>query len=108
MKKTLDKHVCRIQIYNPEYFDMYMKNWYIKNACIPVFSRKYKKEMILLHSEHCWDLPLNIDRKKLSYLDSSGLFHVPAKKSSTLMEDNSINWIGLRCVKGKLVDYQVI
>ena len=49
----LDQHTCRIKVSDPEYFDMYMKNWYIRNACIPVFSRRLKREIILVHSEHC-------------------------------------------------------
>ena len=70
-ERKLEKHTCRIKISNPEYFDMYMKNWYIKDKCIPIFSRKLKKEVILLHSELCWenensctDIPLNLKEGK--------------------------------------------
>ena len=66
----LDQHTCRIRVSDPEYFDMYMKNWYIRNACIPVFSRRLKRELILVHSEHCWEnanscseLPPMLDKK---------------------------------------------
>ena len=79
----LDQHTCRIRVSDPEYFDMYMKNWYIRNACIPVFSRRLKRELILVHSEHCWEnanscseLPPMLDKKVRSALDSNGLLHV--------------------------------
>ena len=52
-QSKLEKHICRVKIPNPEYWDMYMKNWYIRDTCIPVFSRKLKKEIILLHNEYC-------------------------------------------------------
>ena len=93
---------------------MYMKNWYKRNACIPVFSNKLKKEIILLHSEQCWEngnfcseVPENFDAPEKSILDVNGLLHVPAKKSQTLREDGSICWLALRCLMDKLVDYQI-
>ena len=50
-----EKHICRIHVENPEYMDkdMYMKNWYSKNDCIRVFSRRQKKKIIIIHSGHC-------------------------------------------------------
>ena len=114
-QSKLEKHICRVKIPNPEYWDMYMKNWYIRDTCIPVFSRKLKKEIILLHNEHCWEngnpcaeFPQNLDKSEKSFLDTSGLLHIPAIKSGTLLKNGSIYWLALRCVMDKLVDYEVI
>ena len=92
-----------------------MKNWYIRDTCIPVFSRKLKKEIILLHNEYCWEngnpcaeFPQNLDKSEKSFLDTSGLLHIPAIKSGTLLKNGSIYWLALRCVMDKLVDYEVI
>ena len=35
----LKNHMCKIKISNPEYWDLYMKDWYIRKSCIPIFSR---------------------------------------------------------------------
>ena len=47
--KKLKNHMCKVQIEDPEYFDIYMKNWYRRGDCIPVFSKRLKKELIILH-----------------------------------------------------------
>ena len=101
-ENKLEKHMCRICIENPDYMDLYMKNWYRRNDCIPVFSKRLKKEIIILHADHCWEdenfcseLPENFDSSEKSILDENGLLHFPAVKSSTLQK-NSICWLALR------------
>ena len=78
--------MCRLHVPNRDYMNMYMKNWYIRNDCICVFSKRLKKEIILLHSKHCWEeenlcneIPNNFDQKEDSILDENKLLHVPAK-----------------------------
>ena len=94
---------------------MYMKSWYVRNDCIRVFSRRLKKEIILLHSEHCWEkenfcseMPGNFDQKEKSILDENNLLHVPAKKSETVRKDGSICWLALRGTMDKLTDYKIL
>ena len=114
-RRKLEKHICRLNIQNPAYIDMYMKNWYVRNDCIRVFSKRLKKEIILLHSEHCWEkenfcseMPGNFDQKEKSILDENNLLHVPAKKSETVRKDGSICWLALRGTMDKLTDYKIL
>ena len=95
---------------------MYVKNWFIRNACTPVFSKRLNKEIILLHSEHCWEgknfcseIPEQIDTSKKSILDDNGLLHGPAKKSDSVRSDGSICWLAVRGLQlGKMDWYQII
>ena len=36
-QRKLGKHTFKIYIQNPEYVDLYMKNWVKRNDCIQVF-----------------------------------------------------------------------
>ena len=49
-----------------------------------------------------------LEKKVRSALDSNGLLHVSAKKSETIMKDNSINWIALRGAMDKLDNYEIM
>ena len=52
-EKKLSTHMCRKHVQNPDYMDLYVKNWFFRNSCIPVFSKRLKKDIVLLHSELC-------------------------------------------------------
>ena len=41
--RKLLNHMCRVHIKNPSQCELYMKNWFINNECIRVFSEKKKK-----------------------------------------------------------------
>ena len=80
--------------------DLYVKNWFVRNSCIPVFSKRLKKEIVLLHSELCWEekhfcseIPENLDSQEKSVLDVNGRIHGPAKKSGSVVEDRFIIFI---------------
>ena len=95
--------------------DMYTKNWCIRNQCSRVFSRRLKKEIIWIHSEHCWEnenfcreIPAHFDINEQSTLDENNILHVPGKKSQALREDGSICWLALRGTMDKLTGYQII
>ena len=51
----LEKHMYRKHVPNPDDMDMYVKNWIRKNGCIPVLSKRMEKELVILHSENCWE-----------------------------------------------------
>ena len=101
--KKLRSHMCRVQIKDPEYFDIYMKNWYRRGDCIPVFSKRLKKELIILHSENCWegenfcsDIPENVDTTVKSVLDENEIIHTAAmRKNGAVRKDGSICWLEL-------------
>ena len=101
--KKLRSHLCRVQIKDPEYFDIYMKNWYRRGDCIPVFSKRLKKELIILHSENCWegenfcsDIPENFDTTVQSVLDENEIIHTAAmRKNGAVRKDGSICWLEL-------------
>ena len=99
----LRRHFCRKHVSNPEYLDMYVKNWFRPGDCIPVFSRRLQKEIVILHSEGCWkkdnfccELPDNVDENGDSILDDDGLLHGPAKKSGSVREDGSMCWLAVQ------------
>ena len=98
----LKNHMCRIPIEDPEYFDMYMRNWYRIGDCIPVFSKRLKKELIILHSENCWesknscsDIPENVDTSVKATVDENNIIHTAAIKSTALRKDGTICWLEL-------------
>ena len=115
-EQKLRTHMCRKHVPNPDYMDMYVKNWFVRNSCIPVFSKRLKKEIILLHSEHCWDgnnfcseIPENINTSEKSILDDNGLLHGLGKKSDSVRSDGSICWLAVRGLQlGKMDWYQII
>ena len=112
----LRTHMCRKHIPNPDYMDMYVKNWFIRNSCIPVFSKRLEKEIVLLHSEQCWEgkhfcseIPENLDTNEKSVLDDNGLLHGPAEKSGSLGQDGVIFWLAVRgLMLGKMDGYHIL
>ena len=115
-EKKFKTHTCRKHVPNPDYMDLYMKNWFVRNACIPVYSKRLKKEVVLLHTEQCWEkknfcpeIPLNLDITQKSVLDENGLLHGPIKKSHIIGKDGTICWLGVRgLMLGKMDWYQII
>ena len=51
-----ETHMCRIQVTNPTFNSIYMKNWYIQNECIQLFCNEDKKQIAILHSKECVNL----------------------------------------------------
>ena len=101
-EKKLSTHMCRKHVQNPDYMDLYVKNWFVRNSCIPVFSKPLKKEIVLLHSELCWEgknfcseIPENVDSLEKSLLDVNGRIHGPAKKSGSVLKDGTICWLAV-------------
>ena len=101
---------------NPDYIDMYVKNWFIRNACIPVFSKRLKKEIILLHSEHCWEgkkfcteiLNILIQVRCQFWMTMDYCMDLQ-KKSDSVRSDGSICWLAVRGLQlGKMDWYQII
>ena len=93
-----------------------MKNWFVRNACIPVYSKRLKKEVVLLHTEQCWEkknfcpeIPFNLDTTQKSVLDENGLLHGPIKKSHIIGKNGTIDWLGVRgLMLDKMNWYQII
>ena len=94
-----------------------MKNWYVvRDSCIPVFSKRLKKEVVLLHAEQCWEnrnfcseIPGNLETSEKSVLDENGLLHGSIKKSQIIYRDGTICWLGVRgLMQGKMEWYQII
>ena len=114
--QKFETHMCRKHIKNPDYMDMYVKNWVVRNSCIPVFSKLLEKEIILLHSELCWEnknfcqeIPESLDTLEKSVVDDNGRIHGSAKSSGSVEEDGSICWLAVRgLMLGKMEDYQMI
>ena len=82
-KKKLKNHMCRNHVKNPSCGDLYMKNWFVKNACVRIFSEQQQKEVATLHSELCVEnhscsfLPSNFT-SQLIFKDNQDLVHLPA------------------------------
>ena len=60
-----------------------MKNWFIKNACVRVFSEQQQKEVATIHSELCVEnhscsfLPSSFKSQHI-FKDDQDLVHLPA------------------------------
>ena len=112
-QKKLKNHMCRVHLKEPDYLDIYMRNWYRRGDCLPVFSKKLKKELIILHSENCWesenfcsDIPENVDTSIKSVLDENDVIHTAGIKSTAIRKDGSICWLEiLSLLKTHLPNY---
>ena len=90
----LKKHMCRMNVKNPSILDLYMKNWFVRNDCLRVFSENKSKEIAIIHSEVCvenhscsWVLPTFISQ--LRYIDNTDLIHLHA---SECLLDGNVQW----------------
>ena len=54
--EKLKKHVCKLNIKNPEFKQFYMKNWMLTHGCSGLFDRHQFKEIAVLHIDKCWNL----------------------------------------------------
>ena len=91
---NLQKHMSRINVNNSSFLDLYMKNWYVRNDCLRVFSENKSKEIAIIHSEVCvenhscsWVLPTFISQ--LRYIDNTDLIHLHA---SECLLDGNVQW----------------
>ena len=83
--RQLNNHMCRVHVENPAQCELYMKNWFVKNECIRVFSEKRKKEIAIIHSDLCvqnhtctYVLPTFISQ--LRYVDNTDFIHLHASE----------------------------
>ena len=93
-ERKLKTHMCRVHVKNPTKNELYMKNWFIKNECIRVFSEKRKKEIAIIHSDLCvknytctYVLPTFISQ--LRYIDNTDFIHLHA---SDFITDQEVQW----------------
>ena len=45
--------MCRVHVRNPTFGDYYMKDWFIRNDCIRIFSKQKQTDIGMLHSDLC-------------------------------------------------------
>ena len=83
-----------MNVKNPSILDLYMKNWFVRNDCLRVFSENKSKEIAIIHSEVCvenhscsWVLPPFISQ--LRYIDNTDLIHLHA---SECLLDGNVQW----------------
>ena len=103
-KRKLETHMCRMHIQNPSFGDYYMKNWFVRDDCIRIFSDIQKIDIGMLHSEKCLKisrcsyLPHQLIHKTSRFVDDNYYTHMEATKY--LIEGN-INW---NILKNALID----
>ena len=54
--RTPDKHethICKLEIINPTFETLYMRNWLDGNGCNPIMCSKREQEVIILHEDNC-------------------------------------------------------
>ena len=75
--------MCKVHLDNPSYKQYYMKNWYIENSCIRIFSKEQEKEVAILHNDFCKltnpcsDQPPDLEQS-VRIDDKNGLTHTEA------------------------------
>ena len=93
-ESKLKTHMCRLHVVNPASTFFYMKNWYIKNSCISIYSKEQKKEVAVLHSEPCTkskpcsEFPPNL-KNNVRVDDKDGLIHLQA---FYYLKSGNISW----------------
>ena len=90
----LKTHMCRLHIENPSSTHFYMKNWFIKNSCISVFSDIEEKEVAVLHSSDCIHKnPCSVFPPSLTHsirvVDKNGLIHLNA---FSFLKSGNVYW----------------
>ena len=90
-KEKLEKHICKLNLNNPSFNSLYLKNWIVKESCIPVFCNNLKKEVAILHNRDCYgsatifrlkkenicqDLPNDFVNMNPDNPDTKGVFHL--------------------------------
>ena len=48
-----DIHICKLDIINPTFESLYMRNWLDGNGCNPIMCSKREQEVIILHNDYC-------------------------------------------------------
>ena len=93
-KDKLENHICRMNIENPSYENLYIKNWINAKGCTPIFCNEEKKEVTILHNEKCWqlesrcpDLPSNF--VGVSVYDEYAVFHTYL---TNIVKVNVVDW----------------
>ena len=86
--------MCRPHVKNPSWGFLYMKDWFVKNDCVRIFSEQKQKEVAILHSELCvkknsCSLPSDL-RSQLSYKDEQDIQHLTASTSQILKLSGNI------------------
>ena len=113
--KKLKDHICRVHVTNPQYIDLYMKNWYRRGDCVPVFSERLKKELLILHSEDCWvtkhfcsEIPDDAETSEKSVIDDNDIIHTDAtRRHGPFRQDDSVCWLEIvSLLKTHLPDYR--
>ena len=92
--RKLKNHMCRIHVVNPSSGDYYMKNWYLNNDCISVFSKQQQREVALIHSIYC------VEKQHCSYFPTSLKSVVENETCNVILDlpatiymtDNNVNW----------------
>ena len=51
----LEKQMCRIEVKNPSFSDLYIHNWIVLNRCSPIFHDIKNQEIAMLHCKDCID-----------------------------------------------------
>ena len=93
-KTKFKTHTCRLHIINPASGHLYMKNWYIKDSCISVFSERENKEVLVLHSSHCVNrkhcsvVPPSL-KHSVHVVDKDGLTHLNA---FCVLKSGEVHW----------------
>ena len=48
-----DTHICKLEIMNPIFETLYMRNWLDGNGCNSVMCNEREQEVIILHNDYC-------------------------------------------------------
>ena len=88
-----------MHITNPSYEYYYMKDWFVRNDCIRIFSEQKETDIGMLHSEECINskncsyLPHQLITKTNRFVDENFYTHMPATK---YLLDGKVSWHILR------------
>ena len=85
--------MCRVHVRNPTYVDYYMKDWFIRNDCIRIFSKQKQTDIGMLHSDLCIEsnpcLPVSSKLQNTTrFVDENMYAHM---ESSHYMLDGEVN-----------------
>ena len=47
-------HVCKTNITNPTYGNLYIKNWILTKGFTPIYNKCKEQEVVNIHYEECW------------------------------------------------------
>ena len=107
--KTLDdqeNHICKIELKNPVFRNLYLQKFIFLKQCSPIFSQENKKEIALLHCDNCWNFTSYCHKLPAWFFgeplrDKLGILHL---KLTDFVQKMEVDWVALNSENSETIN----